>query len=371
MTNFSLYEKTFTYDGIYVMFFINRFQMLYLFLIMPMYLIEPYMFWVIIGIGLLSQLNLIILSKCIDSNYFSKGYQGFQQLFGVKFVRFLSFIGLILLLNKLVFILLGYVEIVQQFIFPSTNSNWLALFIFLMCVFVASHGMEKTVRFVVISFFCTFWMIFLFGSFFLPPIASLYDVYPIIPTDWSASSWKGVLLICSAFSGPEYLIFLSLWLKPRKKVLRYLSYGNLLTTLEYSFLFIAALFFYGSAYLSKSKFPVVNMARYLQFPVLERIDMILISGQLFNAVFAISILLLFFYGAVRIGIGRIQVQTTRTGFLSCCLFILLCIIFSYEWIWKSEINQNILLNIQLWVGSITYFLIPVLLLVTIKLKERV
>jgi hypothetical protein len=370
MTSFALYEKTNTYDGVHVMLIANRFQMLYFFLILPMHLAHPYMIWAILAIGLLSQLNLIILSKVLHSNS-SNGYLGFKTLLGVKFSRIFSFIGLFLLLNKIIFILLGYVEVIQQFMFPSMNFNWLVLFIFLTCVFVASHGMEKTFRFVVIAFFCTFWMILLFISFFLPPIAAVSDLYPLIPTDWSAASWKGLLLLLSSFSGPEYLIFLTPWIKSRKKVLRSLSYANLLTTLEYLLLFIAALFFYGSAYLSKSKYPVVNMARYLQFPILERIDMVLISGQVFTVVFSISIFLLFFYGAVRIGMGKAQHQTTRIGFLSFCLFIFICIIFSYEWIWKSELNQNILLNFQLWIGTITYFIVPILLLVTIKLKERV
>lgn len=42
------------------------------------------------------------------------------------------------------------------------------------------------------------------------------------------------------------------------------------------------------------------MVRYLQSPILDRIDIIMISVQLFYYAWAIGLFLLFFYGAIRI-----------------------------------------------------------------------
>ena len=136
--------------------------------------------------------------------------------------------------------------------------------------------------------------------FFIPPIAALHDLYPLIPTNWTTDSWKGLLLIWSSYSGPEYLICLIPWIKPQQKMRKYLTYANALSTSEYLLLFIASLFFFGSNYLSKSKYPIIQMIRYLQSPMFERLDIILISLHMFLLVFAISIFLLCIYGATRI-----------------------------------------------------------------------
>ena len=199
-----------------------------------------------------------------------------MELFGVRTVRFFALLGLFLLFIKISALTLGVGEVVYQYIFPSMNSNWLILFILLICYYIAAQGMEKTIRFVIIAFLSTIWMLILFVPFFFPPTASLHDLYPLILTEWSVDSWKGLLFIWSALSGPEFLIFLAPWLKPQQKMLKYFTLANAISILEYLLLFVASLFFFGSAYLSKIKFPVVDMIRYLQSPVFERIDIILL-----------------------------------------------------------------------------------------------
>ncbi len=371
MTAFSLYDKTSTFDGVYALFIVNRMQMLYFILVMPVYLIHSYMIWGIVIMGILSQINLMMLSKWFTSNYSAKGYEGFVQLFGERMIRFFAFTGLFLILIKIIVITLGYVEMVHQFIFPSMNINWLIFFMLLISWYIAVQGIDKTIRFAVIVFLSTIWMILLFLPFFFPPIASLHDLYPLIPTDWSIHSWEGLLLIWSSLSGPEYLVFLVPWLKPEQKMLKYLMVGNAISVLEYLLLFIASLLFFGSNYLSKSEFPVVNMLRYLQSPVFERIDIILISTYMFQFAFAISLFILFFYGGIRIILGKWHEQTTRIGFVVSCMTIFVCIIIVNEWFWKAGEKQNMILVLQIWLGALTYLLVPVFLLVASKLKERV
>ncbi|MBU0941637.1 MAG: spore germination protein [Bacteroidetes bacterium] len=368
MEALQLYNKNETYNGLYVMLMVNRLQMLYFFLIMPRFLIHPYMIWVILAVGLLSQLNLLLLSKWFSTGFSSKGYNGFVQLFGKKIVRILSFIGLFFILLKLFVVMLGFSEIVQIFMFPSTDSNWIIFFILLSCWYVAGKGVEKTIRFVVISFLCTFWMFFFFAFFFLPPIAQLSDLYPIIPMEWNRDSWKGIFLILSSFSGPEFLVFLGPWFKTNNKTFRYLSYGNALTVIEYVFLYIASLLYFGSNYLSKNQFPIVNMARYFQNPIIERIDMVMVSLELFNIVFAVSIFLLMFYAASKIAFGKMEKPSSRGGFLYSVFLIFIGMILVNEWIWKSGEKQVILLNLQILAGSLSYLVVPIVIIMIMKIK---
>lgn len=136
-----------------------------------------------------------------------------------------------------------------------------------------------------------------------------------------------------------------------------------------SLIYIIAIIF-GSNYLDKTKYPVLDMVRYLQFPAYERIDIVLISVHLFVLVFVNSIFILLFYGAIRILLGKGVRQTTRMGFAASFIIILVSILVINEWFWKSGEEQNIWLNLQIGVGAFTYLLVPAFLLVATKLKGR-
>ncbi|MFC4355643.1 GerAB/ArcD/ProY family transporter [Chryseomicrobium palamuruense] len=368
METLQLFKKNETYNAFYAMLLVNRLQMLYFFLIMPSILIYPYMIWVLLAVGLLSQLNLFLLSKWFSTRFSQNGYNGFVNLFGKKLIRFLSIIGLFVILLKISVITIGYSEIVEIYLFPSTDSNWLIFFILLFCCYVAGKGMEKTIRFVVISFLCTFWMIFFFVLFFLPPMANITDLYPVIPMGWDEINWKPLLLILSSFSGPEFLVFLGPWFKTSTKTFRYLSYGNAITVVEYVGLFLASLFYFGSTYVSKSQFPVINMTRYFQNPIFERIDMIMLSLELFNLVFAVSLFLLLFYGASKIAFAKVNKPSSRKGFLFSVALIFIGMILMNEFFWKPRDKQHYLFNLQLIAGSISYFLVPLVLVLVMKKK---
>ncbi|PPA69172.1 GerAB/ArcD/ProY family transporter [Jeotgalibacillus proteolyticus] len=371
MSGFSIFDKTSSLHSIYVTLMVNRIQMLYFVIILPVFLIYPYMIWVIILVGFLSQMSIFLLSKWFNSIYASKGYEGFAELLGERSVRVLAFIGLGLILLKITVITLGYVEITQHFIFPSLNTNWMILFILLICWYVGSLGMAPTIRFVVIAFLSTAWMVLLLVNFLFQPSNTIHDLFPLVPFDWTIESWKGVLFIFSALSGPEYLVLLAPWFNTRKKILKYMTIGNAFTIFEYLFLFIASLFFFGPHYLKEIRFPMMEVMRYMESPVFERIDMILISFYLINFVFAISIFILLFYGASRITLKKSKEQTTKSGFAFCCSIVFICLFINNELFWKEATNQNILLELEIWAGALTYILIPLFLFTSLKRKGRV
>ncbi|MEK3713175.1 MULTISPECIES: GerAB/ArcD/ProY family transporter [unclassified Paenibacillus] len=369
MKSLSLYNRTSTPGGIYFVLLVNRMQMHYFILIMPVYLVHSYMVWGIVAMGLLSQLNLMMMSKWFTSSYAAKGYQGFLQLFGKRTIQVFAILGFLIILLKISVITLGYVDMLQNFIFPSMDKRWLILIILLISLYVASHGMENTLRFVVIAFLCGAWISVLFIPFFFQSDANYRDLYPLIPTEWSGQSWQGLLFIWSAFSGPVYLAFMVPWLSSNQKISKYLVIGNMLSIMEYLVLFVASVLFYGSYYLRKIDFPIGYMGSYIQTSGLERIDYILISFHMFNYVFDISILLLCFYGAGRIFMRKMKERTTWIGLLSSWFVILISIILMDQWLWQTVPGQKMLLNLQIWIGACIYLLIPTILFTTVKRKE--
>lgn len=371
LSTLKLYARTSSHSGIYMLFLVNRMQMLFYILIMPLYLVHPYMLWAIVAVGLLSQLNLMVLSKWFASDFAAQGYEGFVRLFGRGTVRLFAVIGLLLLMVKITVITLGYVDIVNLFIFPSMDRNWLVLAIVASGCYVAVQGMEQTIRFIIIVILCSAWIVSVYIPFLLPPIASVHELYPLLPIEWTPHTWKGFLFIWSSMSGPEYLICIALWLNPRQSMVKYFTIGNAVTVVEYLILFIASLLFYGSNYLSKSHYPVVNMVRYLQSPVFERIDILLVSIHLFHFVFAISLFLLYFYGAIRMILGLRERKTSRSGYLLSSAAFLTYMLIVNEWFWQAGTSQNNWTELQIWLGAGTYAAVPALLLLLARRKERV
>ncbi|MDU0069607.1 GerAB/ArcD/ProY family transporter [Bacillus sp. FSL M8-0052] len=370
MNPFTLFNKTRPLDGLYMIFITNQMQVLFYILVLPMYLVHPYMIFIMIAIGMLSQLNLVILSKFLKAHPAARGYEGFAELFGERKLRFFVLIGLLQLSVKIMIMVVSYAESVRHFIFPAININWLVLFIILIGGYTASRGMENTMRFVIIAFMSSFWIVFLFIRFYVPPIASLNDLYPLIPFEWTRQSWKALLVTWSAFSSPEYLICLAPWFSKHTKVLKCLTIGNAISLFEYLLLFIASLFFYGSSYLRETLFPVMNMLRYLQSPVLERIDTLLLSAHMFHFAFVIAIFLLCFYGGVSILLKKVSKPVTRKGFYSSILFILAGTLVLSTWFWKTGEQQNIWFLLEVSIGAVTYTLVPSLLVIAGKLKGR-
>jgi len=156
MGDYKLFDKTAELGNGFIIAFVHQSQLLYFVLFLPKMLQQSYLLFGILAVGILSQINLLILSKSLSYMDSKQGYNGFAKLFGHRNLRIIAFAGIAVILIKLCFIVLGYAEIVHQFIFPSMQPSWLFLFIMLICTYIASQGMEKTLRFGIIAFFCTF-----------------------------------------------------------------------------------------------------------------------------------------------------------------------------------------------------------------------
>lgn len=138
MKTLSLFNQTFTLGGIHFLLLVNRTQMHYFILIMPVYLVHSYMVWGIVALGLLSQLNLMMLCKWFTSSYAKRGYQGIVQLFGKRTVQVFAIFGFLIILLKISIITLGYVEMLHNFIYPSMNKKWL-IFLFFRSAYLWLH----------------------------------------------------------------------------------------------------------------------------------------------------------------------------------------------------------------------------------------
>lgn len=366
MKPLSLFRSTKPIRTVTIFFLTNRFQVFFFLLVFPEYMASPHLIWLIIVLGILSQGNLLILSKWFATSYAAKGYAGFVDLFGEWKLRLLTATALIPVLVKVSFLTVNYVAVTRQYIFPSISPVWLIVVFLSISIYVAIKGMENTIRFSIITFFIVIWMILLFLPFFFPPNAAWFNLFPL--SGLSHQTWKGTLFIWASLSGPEYLICLVPWLKQDNKIGKYLAWANILTIGELLIVLITSLLFFGQNYLKLIKLPYVEMTRYLQSPVFERIDMVVITFYLFHFVFMIAILLLFFYGGLRIIFNKTNTNTTRKGFFFSTVLIAAIILSLYQILWTYENQFRSFMSIDIWVSGFTYLFIPSFLVICSKIK---
>ncbi|QHW29437.1 GerAB/ArcD/ProY family transporter [Paenibacillus rhizovicinus] len=370
MQALTLFRKTSHQEsGFYALFLTNRLQMLYYMIVMPSALVQPYMLLAIVAMGVASQLCLYMLSKWFATPCSAQGYQGYERLFGKTGIKVLALASLPLLLLKISFISISYAEIMHQFVFPSMDREWHIVFPFILSCYLALFGMENMVRFVTVVFIGTIWIFFMYIPYFLLQSNSIHDLYPLIPVGPEPFAWKSLLIVFSSFSGPEFLIAISYWLNPQRKMLKYLTIANAISIGEYLFISIASLLFFGSKYLPTIKYPNVEIGRYLQSPIFERVDIILISAYMFSFLYSIALFVLMIYGASRL-LVKMRTSTTRIGLIvSGCAAMAVTLTIS-KWFWEPGLQQDFWLDLQMWTGSATYLLVPLLVWIAIKRKTR-
>ncbi|MFC4808641.1 GerAB/ArcD/ProY family transporter [Paenibacillus sp. GCM10023250] len=366
----SLFRKTSHQEsGLYALFLANRIQLLSYMIVMPSALVQPYMLLAIVAMGMVSQFCLYMMSKWFATPYSAQGYHGFEKVFGKTGIKILALVSMPFLLLKIAFISVSYADIMQRYVFPSMDREWHIVFPFILSCYLALFGMENMVRFVTIVFIGTTWILFSCMPFYLVQSSSIHDLYPLIPVGPERFAWKSVLLVFSSLSGPEYLIAISYWLNPQRKMLNYLTIANAISVAEYLFISIASLLFYGFNYLPIIKYPSVEMGRYLQSPIFERIDIILISAYMFNITYLLALLVLMVYGVSRL-LGKMKTGTTRIGLIVSGCAAMACTLPISEWFWEPGLEQAFWLDLQMWAGSASYLLVPLLVWIAIKRKAR-
>jgi hypothetical protein len=347
---------------------VNRMQVGYFMLILPNVLVQPYMVWIILLAGLLALINIWVIGKCLAISYAQNGTEGVRPFMGSIWMRVLMVpcIGIILL--KVTIVVKGYVGIVHQILFPSVNTGTFIVLMLTAGFYLAKHGMWTVLRFCVIAFLMSAWILVLYSYFLVPPEANYFHLYPLIPLHWPANGFESLLFVWSAFAGPEYFIVLGPW-SGGKRLTKYLIAGHVVSLLEYMYLFFVSLLFFGSSYLQTIDFPLIQLIRYIQLPFFERVEMIVVSVYLAPNVLVIALLMLYVYGAIRILLNRIR-KPPQVGGLFMTFFAAGCYLMIVDrWLWSSEIQRRMWEQLQMVVGGASFALTPVLFLVLCAMQS--
>lgn len=352
-------------NGIQLVFLVNRLQVGYTVLLLPTQLISGDKYWIIVTAFIVSQFILFFISKWLYNSKTPNDKQ--MKKFFPKIILYpLLLIGLGLLMTKFVVIIIGYAKVIQLYVLREDRLISILIILIVIVAFLTYQGILNISRFSLLAFIFSAWIILVYIEVLLSPNTTFRDFLPLVDGIEKGKDIKSFFYLLSAFSGPELLLLLKRWVKPEVNVYKYITVGNLFTMIEFSALFFLAVVFFGPDYLKKVEYPLVTIARYIQLPIIDRLEMIIIPFFMFPLVLSLSIINLYLYTGVKF-LLKFKENNLSYGLYILFLTIILAFIQGEYWVERSQ--EYIWLNVYIYMTAIFYTITPLLFYITSKVKK--
>ncbi|EJQ39831.1 GerAB/ArcD/ProY family transporter [Bacillus sp. SIMBA_074] len=285
----------------------------------------------------------------IQKNVFGKWIGG---VFNLIFLVYLLMLGATTLHT--------YIEVVHVWMFPSMSTWFLSGVFLILCYYIVTGGFRVVAG---IGFFGIVIPSILFFTFFYPlQYADFRNLFPM----WQHSVQeiiKGMKGTMFSYLGFEMLLMYYPFIKNARTSQRYAHYGNLVTTVTYTYLMILSLTFFSEKQLSSAIWAYLSMTKIIQLPFIERFEYIIISVWAFFILPNISMTLW--------GVSRGIKETLRIKQKYVLPFLIL-FIFILTFFLNNRNQINVL---NTWVGQAgfiyIYMYLPILWIIqTIQIKLR-
>lgn len=346
-------------------FVVNRLQVGYTLLLLPTQLISGDNYWILLLGFVISQVNLFFISRWITYKKSDKEKKG--GALSKLFINLTLAAGVGFLLIKLLVIIIGYAKVIQLYLLRYDRIISIIIVLGILVVYLTYQGIQNITRFSVYSFIFSAWIILFYIQVLFAPASTFNDFIPI----WNGFSVEKdiskLFYILSAFSGPELILLLPKGVLPTKKVFTYFTIGNTLTLLEFSFFFYLSVIFFGQNYLEKVEYPLVSMARYMQLPITDRLEMFIISFFMFPLIFSLSFVNFFIFKGFLYTFKTKLNNITYIIYSFCLIWIILFVENKY---WAESDQSKIWLNYYVYLTALVYTVIPLVLFIIKKVKKE-
>lgn len=266
------------------------------------------------------------------------------------------FIGYFLLLFTS--IILGYIEIVQVWIFTDIP-NWLiGLILILLSIKGVSGGIRVITGFCFIAFLSAIWLLVIF---FIEPLryANWNYLFPILEATPKELS-NGMLKTTFSMLGFEVLYMVYPFIKEKDKVAKYAHLGQIATALILVIITIIAIVFFSEGQLERTIWATLSMLKIVRLPVLERFEYLAIPLWM---IIILPNLLLYMWSAskgVKITIG-IKQRYALYGLSTIAIAVVSFV--------SKRIDINTFIDTTGYIGLVLCYIYPFLLFIIVLLKQ--
>ncbi|MGB7999315.1 MAG: endospore germination permease [Anaerobacillus sp.] len=186
------------------------------------------------------------------------------------------FIGYVALGSFLITVTAIY--IISTWILPQTPTYYLLLLFSIPGFYLGRSGIRLIARYSVVVFILTSWMAILF----VYPIVNgeVVNLLPILKEGWKPI-FQAVPNTTFSFLGIELLFVVYPFLEDKKKAIRGVIMANSLSLLSYLIVTFSSFIYFGPYEILEYIWPTLNLVKPIEFPFLERFEIIFLSLYLF------------------------------------------------------------------------------------------
>ncbi|MDF2791443.1 MAG: gerAB [Neobacillus sp.] len=286
-------------------------------------------------------------------------FQIHLQIYGKFIGKSINFIYGLYLYSTFVTIVLGYIEIVQGWVFSDLESWIICAFL----VFITFQGVSGGIRMVAgicfLSIVLSMWIFF----FLIPSITySHWDYLLPIMEAPPKDLLKGMIKTSYTMLGFEILYCIYPFIKEKDKANKYAQIGVLITTLLVALLMVLAISYFSPDQLSRTIWATLSMYKIVKIPNLERFEYVAVV--LWMLIIA-SNLVVYMWAATRAIKSSIGLKQKTSLYVLCAITIGISIFVEK----RSIIDQFI--NYVGKAGLYIVFLYPFLLyMISIFIKKK-
>ncbi|MFT9848758.1 GerAB/ArcD/ProY family transporter [Aneurinibacillus sp. REN35] len=266
---------------------------------------------------------------------------------------------IVYLLLSAVTILLMSVFIIQEWILPKTPFYFLMILFVVNIYFIMRGGVQLIARYALFVFFFTLWLPLLL----LIPLKDSEWIYllPVLKEGWLPVLYT-VRTTILAFVGFELAFHFYPYLKNKQHAAKGIVIANTITLLVYLQITLSCFVYFSPDEITRSLWPTLTLVKPIEFPFLERLEIIFLSFYIF--VFLTSIVPYTFFA-----LTNISELFNKRGWQLPYFFLLLLVVLSFFY---SPSYAEIML-LKKWMAEVGYlaaYVFPVALFTYVALYTR-
>ncbi|KGR78833.1 GerAB/ArcD/ProY family transporter [Ureibacillus manganicus] len=282
-----------------------------------------------------------------------------REVFGKILGSFLNFVYVIYCTFAFFAVLKNYIEVVNTWVFPYVNPQFIAIAILLLIVYAVTAGFRVVIGISFFSFFFLLW---------IPPLL----IYPLYFTNINyllpimediIGILKGAYSMSFTIVGFEILNIVYPYIKDKEKksAEKYAHFGLLFTFFIYIIIMLITLMYFSGPQLERVIWATLTIFNLIEFPFVERIEIITICAWL---LIILPNLCLYLWAAYR-GVSSVyNLEIKRFT------WIFISIIFIITFFIKTRTQINTMNNYFGKIAFIVVFIYPFILFIFASIKKR-
>lgn len=253
----------------------------------------------------------------------------------------------------------NYTLLIKLMLFKEINLNYLMFLLLIIVVVFLRKGIYNMAKTTVVFFFFIIFQNFIF-PFTLKDFSFTRMTTFFFQGDLNL--WRGGIEVYSAFIGFVIILFFIPYVQKDTNYGRAVFIGHFLTTAIYLYICIISFGFFSFEHLKNVLYPTLKLLKYIQTPVIERIENVAFSVYLFSIITTSAF---HFWLAIEF-LKRFFKKTNEKWLVYCVIAI--AFVFSTFFGEKREID--IVMSIAMYPYIALSFFIPLLVLGAIWLNKK-